>query len=218
MEQVPPPAMQAKNVPISRIQKRNRKDIIDAAIAVIAETGFEGARMEAISRRSGVSRTNIHYYFRTKEDLHHEVIGCVLEVWDDLWSALDENGSPREELTKYVRGKLRASWDYPELSRIFTAEILRGAPLVRDHIENEMKATFDSACQTLEKWMQQGRIAKSDPAHVFFVIWGATQYYADFGIVTSFLLRKESLGEADFAAAEKTISKMIVDSLIINNK
>ena len=204
--------------PATRIQQRNRKDIIDAAIEVIAEVGFDGARMEKISERSNISRTNIHYYFRTKEDLHREVIGCVLDVWGGLWSALDGNGSPREELAKYVKGKLRASWDYPKLSRIFAAEILRGAPLVRQHIETDMKATFDSACQTLDKWMQEGHIAKTDPAHIFFVIWGATQYYADFGLVPALLLRKEQMDDSDYEIAEATISKMIVDSLITVNE
>ena len=199
----------------TRIQKRNRKDIVDAAIEVIAEAGFDGARMETISERSGVSRTNIHYYFRTKEDLHREVIGSVLDVWGDLWSALDEEGAPDEELAKYVKGKLRASWDHPKLSRIFAAEILRGAPLVTEHIETEMSATFDRACKTLKKWMRKGQIVETDPKHVFFVIWGATQYYSDFGLVAAKLLKKPQIDEADYKAAEDTVTKMILDSLLI---
>lgn len=199
--------------PTTRIQQRNRKDILDAAIEVIAEAGFDGARMETISERSGVSRTNIHYYFRTKEDLHRAVIGSVLEVWGQLWSALDEDGAPREELAKYIKGKLRASWDYPELSRIFAAEISRGAPLVQDHIETEMRDIFERACAILKKWMKEGHIEQADPAHIFFLIWGATQYYADFGLVAACLLRKEQIDESDYDVAEETVSKIIVNSL-----
>ncbi|MEM1396284.1 MAG: TetR family transcriptional regulator C-terminal domain-containing protein [Pseudomonadota bacterium] len=204
-----------ERAPTTRIQKRNRKDILEAAIEVIAEMGFDGARMETISERSGVSRTNIHYYFRTKEDLHREVIGCVLEVWGGLWAALDENGSPGEELAKYVTGKLRASWRYPELSRIFAAEIIRGAPLVENHIRTDMKKTFDGACKTLKRWMDQGHILKADPAHVFFLIWSSTQYYADFNLVLSILMNKSEMDEIDYDAAEKTISKIVLESLIL---
>ncbi|MEL6675445.1 MAG: TetR/AcrR family transcriptional regulator [Bacteroidota bacterium] len=51
-----------------------REKILAAAEAVFHENGFKGARTTQIAERSGVSRTMMHYYFRTKEELFQEVL------------------------------------------------------------------------------------------------------------------------------------------------
>lgn len=198
----------------TRIQQRNRKEILDAAIDVIAEMGFDGARMEAISERSGLSRTNIHYYFRTRDELDQAVIKRVLDLWEDLWQSLDKNGSPREVLGRYISGKLLASWQQPKLSRIFAAEVFRGAPLLGKFIESEMRRTFEEACTTLRMWIQNGDLKSTNPEHVFFAIWGATQYYADFNLTVTLILRKAELTEADYNDASSTITNLILSGLM----
>ena len=202
----------------TRIQKRNRKDIINAAIDLIAESGFEGARMEAISARAGVTRTNINYYFRTREDLHRAVLKHVLDVWEEVWmDALEGEGTPQELLRRYIAGKLRASWEQPKLSRVFAAEVLRGAPIVSGYIVNEMRPTFEKACSTLAEWMDEGHLRKSSPEHIFITIWGATQYYADFNVVTTLIMKKETLSESDFEEALSTITSIIIGGLLPDN-
>ena len=213
--QVSKSQIQKRRRPDTRIQRRNRKDIIDAAIDIIAEGGFSAARMETVSERSGISRTNIHYYFRTREDLHRAVIKHVLDTWEEVWwSALDGKGTPKDQLLRYVRGKLRASWEHPKLSRIFAAEIVRGAPLVTDFIKNEMLPTFQKACDILQGWMNEGYLNPGNPRHIFIAIWGATQYYADFNRVTTLILEKPDLDESDFGQALETITTMIVGGFI----
>ncbi|MEO1437956.1 MAG: TetR/AcrR family transcriptional regulator [Bacteroidota bacterium] len=57
-----------------KINPATKQKILDAAEAVFHENGFKGARTTQIAERSGVSRTMMHYYFRTKEDLFFEVL------------------------------------------------------------------------------------------------------------------------------------------------
>jgi TetR/AcrR family transcriptional regulator len=40
----------------------------------------------------------------------------------------------------------------------------------------------------ISQWMDQGKIARSDPAHLLFAIWSTTQHYADFAAQTKVLL------------------------------
>lgn len=202
-----------KRAPQTRIQQRNRREIVDAVVDVVAEHGFEGATMDLISERAGLSRTNIHYYFKSKDELFHEAIGYVHKVWGDLWTGLDENGDPGEELRKYIKGKLRASWEQPKLSRVFAAEIMRGAPMSKSILQGDMREMFDDACETLRKWMRQGHLAEVDPLHVFITIWGATQYYADFRLVVKLIWDKETLDEDDFDAAADAVTAIIMKGL-----
>jgi TetR/AcrR family transcriptional regulator len=59
------------NKPIAkpRIREENERAILTAAEAVFAEQGFGGATMAGIAARAGVPKSNVHYYFPTKERL-----------------------------------------------------------------------------------------------------------------------------------------------------
>jgi TetR/AcrR family fatty acid metabolism transcriptional regulator len=56
------PTMPRKNQP-------KYKKIIDAAVAVIAENGFDQAQISKIAKRAGVADGTIYLYFKNKEDL-----------------------------------------------------------------------------------------------------------------------------------------------------
>jgi AcrR family transcriptional regulator len=49
-------------------------DIVAAALAVFAEKGFAGARIDEIARRAGLSKGAVYLYFPTKEDLFRAVV------------------------------------------------------------------------------------------------------------------------------------------------
>jgi len=53
-------------------------EIIEAALATFAETGFAAARLEAIARRAGVSKAALYLYFATKEELFHAAVGAAV--------------------------------------------------------------------------------------------------------------------------------------------
>src|ERR671934_674571 len=46
-----------------------REEILDAALAVFAESGYHGASTEEIARRAGISQPYIFRLFGTKKDL-----------------------------------------------------------------------------------------------------------------------------------------------------
>ena len=54
-----------------------REQIVDAAVAVIAEQGLQNLSLSEIERKIGMSRGQLTYYFKTKEDI-------LLAVFDRL--------------------------------------------------------------------------------------------------------------------------------------
>ena len=65
----------ATRAPRWRRRKTARPDeIIDAAFAVFAETGFAAAKLDAIARRAGISKGALYLYFETKEELFRAVV------------------------------------------------------------------------------------------------------------------------------------------------
>jgi TetR/AcrR family transcriptional regulator len=178
----------------SRIQTRNRRLILDAALEVFSTDGYGGATLDAIAKGAGLSKPNLLYYFDGKTEIYVTLLSQLLETWLDPLIELDPDGDPVEELLGYVRHKLDMALELPAESKLFAGEILQGAPRITDHLQHELKPLFDSKCRVIQDWIDAGRIAPVDPAHLIFSIWATTQHYADFGAQVSVLLDDKDPG------------------------
>ena len=168
------------NKPRSRIQQRNRKVILDAALDVFSVEGYRGATLDQIAAQAGLSKPNILYYFSGKEEMHVTLLNRLMETWLDPLRQINPNGEPLDELLAYIRRKVRMSRQYPRESRLFANEILQGAPRMKPHLKSGLKPLFDDTCALIQGWMDAGKLAPSDPQHLIFSIWSTTQHYADF--------------------------------------
>ena len=186
------PETTAKKKP-SRIQRRNRRVILDAALDVFSTYGFRGATLDQIASEAGLSKPNILYYFSGKEEIHTTLLSQLMETWLDPLVELDADGDPRTELLDYVQRKLDMARDLPRESRLFAGEILRGAPHMEPRLQSDLKPLFDEKCAVISDWMAAGKIARMDPRHLIFSIWSTTQHYADFAPQVALLLD----GDAD---------------------
>lgn len=66
-----------------RREKPKFKQIIDAAVVVIAEHGYHQAQVSKIAKQAGVADGTIYLYFKNKEDilisLFQEKMGAFIE-------------------------------------------------------------------------------------------------------------------------------------------
>ncbi|MFU8899468.1 TetR family transcriptional regulator [Roseinatronobacter thiooxidans] len=170
----------ARKAPRSRIQKRNREIILDAALEVFSTHGFRGATLDQIATQAGLSKPNLLYYFDSKDAIHRELLTRLLDTWLDPLRMLNPDGAPQAEIMAYMRRKLQMSRDFPRESRLFANEILQGAPRMEAFIRTDLRALVDEKAQLLQAWADAGRIARIDPYHLIFSIWSLTQHYADF--------------------------------------
>lgn len=164
----------------SRIQRKNRETILDAALEVFSAHGFRGATLDQIAEVAGLSKPNLLYYFPSKEAIHSALLTGLLDTWLDPLKTMDPRGEPVEEVLSYVRRKLDLARDYPRESRLFAGEIIQGAPRLAGVIETDLRALVEDKAAVLRAWMDEGRIARVDPVHLIFSIWALTQHYADF--------------------------------------
>ncbi len=175
----------------TRIQRLNRARILDAGLETFSTEGFSGATLDAIARAAGMSKPNVLYYFPSKEAIYDAILQRMLETWLDPLRALDAEGEPVEELLAYVKRKLHLARDYPVESRLFAGEILRGAPNMIDRLSGPLREMVDMHCGVIRAWMEDGRIAQSDPHHLIISIWALTQHYADFEVQVRAVLGKK---------------------------
>lgn len=175
----------------TRIQKKNRAAILDAALEIFSTHGFRGATVDQIASESGLSKPNLLYYFPSKEAIFNELMSGLLDTWLDPLRSLDPNGDPLQEILSYVQRKLQMSRDFPRESRLYANEIVQGAPRLLDVISKDLNALVEEKAAVLENWMSSGQINRTHPKHLLFSIWSLTQHYADFDIQVRTLMGSE---------------------------
>lgn len=192
-------------------QRRLREaQILQAAEAVFAEAGFEGASMAALARAAGLPKANLHYYFGTKEALHAALLERLLQLWLTAAAAIRPEADPATALAHYIRAKMAWSRSRPQASKVFANEVLRGAPQLAPHLSAGLRALVQEKSAVIRGWIAEGRMAPVDPPHLFFAIWAMTQTYADFDTQIRAVLDVPVLGEAVFEAGTATVLRLVL--------
>ena len=197
----------------TRIQAENEARILDAALDAFSAHGFKGATIDQIAEGSGMSKPNLLYYFRRKQDIYEALIDRLLDAWLEPLLNLDNTGDPIEELRDYIRRKLEMARDFPRESRLFANEILQGAPRIRRLIDTRLKMLVDEKADLLSDWMRAGKINTVDPRHLLFSIWSTTQHYADFDVQVRALLGPAKGGDVRFEDAAHYLETLFLVGL-----
>jgi TetR/AcrR family transcriptional regulator len=174
----------------TRIQQRREKLVLDCALEVFATYGFHGATIDQIAAKADLSKPNVLYYFKGKEDIYTTLLQRTAERWMDAFYAINLNGDPMKILETYIDAKMDLSFDYPLPSRLFAMEVMSGAHNVREALQTSIRKDVDDKAAILQTWMDQGKIKPVDPHHLIFSIWSITQHYADFAVQIELLLGK----------------------------
>jgi len=182
------PSMSAsKEKPLSRLQIKNRTTILDAALDVFSQHGFRGATLDMIAVAADMSKPNLIYYSRNKDEIFLTLLNQLMEQWLAPLRGINPNGDPIDEILTYVRRKVQMSRDMPRESRLFANEVVQGAPRMGPHLSGELKQLFDETKAIFQRWMDQGKLARCNPEHLIFSVWANTQHYADFEVQTVLL-------------------------------
>lgn len=166
------PARKGREAALARIR--------EAAITEFALHGLKGASTQDIAERAGMTKAQLHYYILGKEELYEELLQSVLDAWAGLAPFDEQAGDPRTVLSHYIRAKLAFSFAHPELSRIFTREVLSGGPYLQKYWQRA-SASAHRKVAIIERWIAQGLMPPLDARMLLMHIWTLTQHYADYG-------------------------------------
>lgn len=194
-----------------RIRQQNERKIMEAAEIEFAQHGYKGASIQDIAQRAGLPKANVHYYFGSKLELYAAVLSNILELWDSTLSELKPEDNPAEALPNYVRSKMELARQYPLASRIFSMEVMSGAEQLKEYFQDNYVEWFNGRTAVFKTWMAQGKMDAIDPAHLLFLLWSATQHYADFAYqIQAALGLDRALDTAEFAKATQTLNHIIL--------
>ncbi|MBK4716673.1 MULTISPECIES: HTH-type transcriptional regulator RutR [Tenebrionibacter/Tenebrionicola group] len=184
--------------------------ILRAGLDIFSRFGLHGATLDRLAGQAGVSKTNLLYYFPTKETLYIAVLQDLLDIWLAPLKAFRADSQPVAAISDYIRLKLAVSRDYPQASRLFCQEMLQGAPLLKSLLEGELKELVAEKTAIINDWIAGGRLAAVDAHHLIFTIWATTQHYADFSVQIEAVSGRTLQDDAFFHQAVEHIQRIIL--------
>ncbi len=101
----------------------SRKVIIEAAIACIAKRGLRGSTVDTVAEQADVSRTLVLFHFKSKNQLHIQVLRHIGARFSAGWDAAlaDRSGSTSDRILRLLSYDVGFVFDYPQYVSVWHA-------------------------------------------------------------------------------------------------
>ncbi len=77
------------------LHEERRKDILEIALGIFVENGFNGTRMQEIAKRCRLSYGLVYHYFPSKEAIFTALVDMALDAAKQLIHSLPQGSSPQ---------------------------------------------------------------------------------------------------------------------------
>lgn len=85
-----------------------KKKIMEVALKIISEQGYNNLTMRLVASRCGISATKIYYYFTNKEEIYFNIVEYgFLVLHQEIKDAYCEGSNPVERFKKVCRAFIR---------------------------------------------------------------------------------------------------------------
>ena len=165
----------AADGPTARDRQREatRERIVEAAVEVFTEKGFEGASTREIARRAGTNQGLITYHFRSKDALWRAAADSIFEsLGGQLAERLDalELADPRERAREGIRQYVRFAAAHPELFRMMVDEGRVADERMIWLVDTHIRPRFEAISRVLLDVVQ---VDEALLPHAFYAMAGA---------------------------------------------
>jgi TetR/AcrR family transcriptional regulator len=188
---------------------QNRKKILQAAEKCFAQYGFKGTAVQKIADEAALPKTNVLYYFKSKELLYMTLLEDILQLWNSRFDEATVSDDPAEVLAHYIADKMEISRCRPDASKMFALEIINGAPNLDKFFKDQHANWMAGRVDVIKQWIDQGKLVATDPHYLLFNIWATSQHYADFSVQIN-ELRGKLMTQTDFTEATNNLVRLIL--------
>ncbi|HEV8649694.1 MAG TPA: TetR/AcrR family transcriptional regulator [Actinomycetes bacterium] len=129
--------------------------ILEAALELLVEDGFQGMSMEAVAARAGVGKATIYRRWSSKEDLVVDAVGHLKMLFADV-----DTGSARDDLIALGRQVLPAAISHraTQLMPKLMSEAAKHPELHAAYHRNLVAPRRRVICEVLRRGVERGEI------------------------------------------------------------
>ncbi len=141
--------------------ERRRPQLLDAALDLFLEHGYEGTSMQAVADRAGVTKPVVYSAFSSKDELFRALLGREEERIVGEISAAFENTDltdPEQAMTDGFTGFLRAVDASPEVYRLIFLQEGGGNAAVAKRFQRGRQGQVEALTTLARSWLESGRM------------------------------------------------------------
>ena len=156
--------------------------ILNAAMDIFIEKGWNGARMQEIADRAGINKALLHYYFRSKENIYDRIIESVLSRFlHEMSGELDDDKPFEQVLRHFIDGLVDTIVTEPRIPMFIMHELAQGGKNVKTiltRIVDQDGFSLPHRMFTLiEREAAAGTLRPVDPPQLVITLLGSCIYY-----------------------------------------
>jgi len=137
--------------------KPKYKQIIDAAVVVIAENGYHQAQVSKIAKQAGVADGTIYLYFKNKEDILISVFEDKMGLFvENLKNIINDGTSSSQKLLKMVENHFRVMANDHHLAIVTQLELRQSNKEIRLKINAVLKEYLILLDDILHEGLENG--------------------------------------------------------------
>lgn len=172
------------------------KQIIEAAVEVIAENGYHNSQVSKIAQKANVADGTIYLYFKNKEDIlisvFKEKMGHFIEK---IGHAINEKESASEKMLTLIQMHYKQLTESPYLAIVTQLELRQSKQGLRVEINKVLKSYLDVIDLIIEQGMEEKEIRDDlNPRLVRQMIFGTLDE-----TVTSWVMKSQHYSLVDQA-------------------
>ncbi|WP_438311315.1 TetR/AcrR family transcriptional regulator [Sporosarcina sp. FA9] len=142
--------------------KPKYKQIIDAAVIVIAENGYHQAQVSKIAKEANVADGTIYLYFKNKEDILISVFREKMAIFvDNLRVILTKDIDTSQKLLKMIDNHFRVLNEDRNLAIVTQLELRQSNKELRLRINEVLKEYLGLLDNILKEGIDKGELNKS---------------------------------------------------------
>lgn len=198
-----------KKAPLAR--SAGETAILDAAVKLFSEKGYNAVSMRGVAEQAGVSKANIYHHFQSKEALYRAILCASATQLSGLVSQLaGSKGSFESRIEEFAKAHLGHLEGNALSSRVILREAFSGDD---EHSKMLVDEVFGDIFERLVAIFQSGQVAgvlrsDLDPALCALLLIGADVFFFQSGGVL------KHLPQAKFAGNPLQFSRQMVDVML----
>lgn len=151
-----------------------RRQMTEAAVALVEQEGFESLSLRKLADRVGVSQTALYHHFRDKQALLCAIGEAAIERFaDEMQRGLAEAQGHEARFERFVTVYVRFALDHPELYELLFGRVLwKAEGPESESFRARARASFRGFAEVVKGLQAKGWLSPElDPLRLAQVMW-----------------------------------------------
>ena len=146
-----------------------KEKILDAALTLFAENGYDGTSVEQIASIVGIKAPSLYKHYKGKEDILNALIDSAEVRYDEMFGSENHIGripENREEFIKVTMGRVTFTMKDPIIRKIrmlLVQEQFRNERISEVTTKHQLDGIQGMFAKIIKGMMDEGIVVKDDP-------------------------------------------------------